>query len=104
MAVPFESDEESPSLFGSAADIETNECLRRNGGCWRDEATNVTACRDTYRGRVCECPVVNGVRYEGDGYTDCQAVGPGRCALNNGGCWSETIGSHTFSACSVRTQ
>ncbi|KAG2607796.1 hypothetical protein PVAP13_4NG273100 [Panicum virgatum] len=82
-------------------DIETNQCLHRNGGCWRDEATNVTACRDTYRGRVCECPVVNGVRYEGDGYTDCQAVGPGRCALNNGGCWSETRGHQTFSACSV---
>ncbi|KAG2607788.1 hypothetical protein PVAP13_4NG273100 [Panicum virgatum] len=81
-------------------DIETNQCLHRNGGCWRDEATNVTACRDTYRGRVCECPVVNGVRYEGDGYTDCQAVGPGRCALNNGGCWSETRGHQTFSACS----
>ena len=52
--------------------METNECLHRNGGCWRDEATNVTACRDTYRGRVCECPVVNGVRYDGDGYTHCK--------------------------------
>jgi hypothetical protein len=91
--------------------------LHSNGGCWRD----VTACRvrvislfrrpcsvavarvaeafrfpacigqDTYRGRVCECPVVNGVRYDGD----CKAV---RFALNNGGCWSET-----FSACSVTT-
>ncbi|PWZ07847.1 Vacuolar-sorting receptor 6 [Zea mays] len=80
-------------------DIETNECLHRNGGCWRDEATNVTACQDTYRGRVCECPVVNGVRYEGDGYTDCKAIGPGRCALNNGGCWSATRGHQTFSAC-----
>ncbi|GJN39044.1 hypothetical protein PR202_gb28138 [Eleusine coracana subsp. coracana] len=83
-----------------SSDIETNECLRRNGGCWRDASTNVTACRDTYRGRVCECPVMNGVRYEGDGYTDCKAVGPGRCALNNGGCWSETRGGQTFSACS----
>ncbi|CAD6335947.1 unnamed protein product [Miscanthus lutarioriparius] len=80
-------------------DIETNECLHRNGGCWRDEATNVTACQDTYRGRVCECPVVNGVRYEGDGYTHCKPIGPGRCALNNGGCWSETRGQQTFSAC-----
>uniref|UniRef100_A0A0E0LEE1 Uncharacterized protein n=1 Tax=Oryza punctata TaxID=4537 RepID=A0A0E0LEE1_ORYPU len=48
-------------------DIETNECLHRNGGCWRDEKTNVTACKDTFRGRVCECPVVNGIQYEGDG-------------------------------------
>jgi hypothetical protein len=60
------------SLSLISSDIETNECLHRNGGCWRDEATNVTACQDTYRGRVCECPVVNGVRYEGDGYTDCK--------------------------------
>lgn len=80
--------------------METNECLHRNGGCWRDEATNATACRDTYRGRVCECPVVNGVRYDGDGYTHCKAVGPGRCALNHGGCWAETKGERTFSACS----
>ncbi|XBI03702.1 hypothetical protein VPH35_132092 [Triticum aestivum] len=50
-------------------DMETNECLHRNGGCWRDEAMNVTACRDTYRGRVCECHVVNSVCYGGDGYT-----------------------------------
>ena len=28
--------------------------------------------QDTYRGRVCECPVANGVRYEGDGYADCK--------------------------------
>ncbi|KAF0904884.1 hypothetical protein E2562_038609 [Oryza meyeriana var. granulata] len=81
-------------------DIETNECLHRNGGCWRDEKTNVTACRDTYRGRVCECPVVNGVQYEGDGYIGCKAVGPGRCTVDNGGCWSETRGHQTFSACS----
>ena len=53
-------------------DMETNECLHRNGGCWRDEATNMMVCRDTYRGRVCECPMVNGVRYDGDGYTHCK--------------------------------
>ncbi|XP_052158315.1 vacuolar-sorting receptor 6-like [Oryza glaberrima] len=81
-------------------DIETNECLHRNGGCWRDEKTNVTACKDTFRGRVCECPVVNGVQYEGDGYIGCKAVGPGRCTVDNGGCWSETRGHQTFSACS----
>uniref|UniRef100_M8CSG7 Uncharacterized protein n=1 Tax=Aegilops tauschii TaxID=37682 RepID=M8CSG7_AEGTA len=62
-------------------DMETNECLHRNGGCWRDEATNVTACRDTYRGRVCECPVVNGVRYDGDGYTHCKGHGSIRMSV-----------------------
>jgi hypothetical protein len=26
-------------------DMETNECLSDNGGCWQDKAANVTACR-----------------------------------------------------------
>jgi len=26
-------------------DIETNECLQNNGGCWEDKTTNITACR-----------------------------------------------------------
>ncbi|KAE8819790.1 vacuolar-sorting receptor 7-like [Hordeum vulgare] len=80
-------------------DMETDECLHNNGGCWRDDKTNITACRDTYRGRVCECPAVDGVQYEGDGYKECKPVGPGRCAANNGGCWKETRHGKTFSAC-----
>ncbi|XP_031473751.1 vacuolar-sorting receptor 6-like [Nymphaea colorata] len=81
-------------------DIETNECLENYGGCWHDTKTNISACKDTFRGRVCQCPSVNGVQYQGDGYTNCEAVGPGRCAVNNGGCWSETRNAQTFSACS----
>ncbi|CAH8264765.1 unnamed protein product [Arabidopsis lyrata] len=82
------------------ADIETNECLIENGGCWQDKRSNVTACKDTFRGRVCECPVFNGVQYKGDGYTSCKPYGPARCSSNNGGCWSETRTGLTFSACS----
>lgn len=26
-------------------DIETNECLEANGGCWQDKKSNVTACK-----------------------------------------------------------
>ncbi|CAF2060221.1 unnamed protein product [Brassica napus] len=26
-------------------DIETNECLQNNGGCWEDKTINITACR-----------------------------------------------------------
>ncbi|KAA3484235.1 vacuolar-sorting receptor 1-like isoform X1 [Gossypium australe] len=26
-------------------DIETNECLENNGGCWEDKTANITACR-----------------------------------------------------------
>ncbi|KAG5105470.1 hypothetical protein JHK82_042445 [Glycine max] len=66
-----ETTEPSVCLSG---DVETNECLERNGGCWQDKHANITACKDTFRGRVCECPVVNGVQYKGDGYTTCEDV------------------------------
>ncbi|KAE8709259.1 Vacuolar-sorting receptor 3 [Hibiscus syriacus] len=82
-----------------SADVETNECLERNGGCWQDKRANITACKDTFRGRVCECPIVKGVQYRGDGYISCEAFGPARCMINNGGCWSETKDGSTFSAC-----
>ena len=26
-------------------DIQTNECLENNGGCWQDKAANITACK-----------------------------------------------------------
>ncbi|XP_052174266.1 vacuolar-sorting receptor 1-like [Diospyros lotus] len=80
-------------------DIETNECLVNNGGCWQDKTANITACRDTFRGRVCECPVVQGVKFVGDGYTHCEASGALRCGVNNGGCWRETRDGRTYSAC-----
>ncbi|RZC46761.1 hypothetical protein C5167_039716 [Papaver somniferum] len=79
--------------------IETNECLENNGGCWRDPRSNVTACKDMFRGRICQCPVVNGVQYRGDGYRSCEGVGPARCTMNNGGCWSESRNGLTVSAC-----
>lgn len=91
-----ESTEPAVCLSG---DIETNECLTNNGGCWESKEANVTACKDTFRGRICECPVVQGVQFQGDGYTYCEAVGPGRCKINNGGCWTETKDGQTFSAC-----
>ncbi|ERN04171.1 vacuolar-sorting receptor 1 [Amborella trichopoda] len=80
-------------------EIETNECLENNGGCWQDKAANVTACKDTFRGRVCECPIVRGVKFVGDGYTHCEVSGAARCAINNGGCWEKTHDSRTYSAC-----
>ncbi|XP_057494588.1 vacuolar-sorting receptor 3-like [Actinidia eriantha] len=82
-----------------AGEVETNECLDNNGGCWQDKAANITACKDTFRGRVCECPLVDRVQFKGDGYSNCQASGPGRCKINNGGCWHETRDGHAFSAC-----
>uniref|UniRef100_A0A1J3HNY9 Vacuolar-sorting receptor 5 n=3 Tax=Noccaea caerulescens TaxID=107243 RepID=A0A1J3HNY9_NOCCA len=88
-----------PSICLST-DIETNECLEANGGCWQDKRSNVTACKDTFRGRVCECPVVDGIQYKGDGFTSCKPYGPARCSMNEGGCWSETRKNLTFSACS----
>ncbi|XP_047307238.1 vacuolar-sorting receptor 1-like isoform X1 [Impatiens glandulifera] len=76
-------------------DIETNECLQNNGGCWQDKAANITACQDTVRGRVCECPIVQGVMFRGDGYTYC--IDP--CTIDNGGCWIETQEGKTYTAC-----
>ncbi|KAL1537531.1 Vacuolar-sorting receptor 6 [Salvia divinorum] len=82
-----------------SGDLETNQCLENDGGCWRDQKSNVTACKDTFRGRVCECPLVSGVQFQGDGYESCHAVGPGRCSVNDGGCWSEKNNGVKFSAC-----
>lgn len=84
-------------IFFLLTDIETNECLNNNGGCWQDKTANITACKvvmelfilkgaflflfmlisvyfsqDTFRGRVCECPIVQGVQFKGDGYTTCE--------------------------------
>ncbi|XP_047090500.1 vacuolar-sorting receptor 1-like [Lolium rigidum] len=81
-------------------DVQTNECLENHGGCWFDKANNVTACKDTFRGRICECPIVKGVKFAGDGYTNCEASGIGRCEINNGGCWKDTKDGKTISACS----
>ncbi|KAG6491517.1 hypothetical protein ZIOFF_046449 [Zingiber officinale] len=81
-----------------SGDIETNECLKSNGGCWQHPKLNITACKDTFRGRLCVCPIVNNVPYQGDGYASCEAVGPRRCTMGNGGCWTETR-EQTYSAC-----
>ncbi|TYG82828.1 hypothetical protein ES288_D01G120700v1, partial [Gossypium darwinii] len=59
-----------------SGDVETNECLENNGGCWQDKAANLTACRDTFRGRVCECLLVDGVQFKGDGYSHYEALAP----------------------------
>ncbi|KAL8206025.1 hypothetical protein R6Q57_009576 [Mikania cordata] len=80
-------------------EIETNECQDNNGGCWMDKSANITACRDTFRGRVCECPIVQGVKFVGDGYKHCEASGALRCEVNNGGCWKSTQQGRTYSAC-----
>uniref|UniRef100_A0A1J3DX64 Vacuolar-sorting receptor 1 n=1 Tax=Noccaea caerulescens TaxID=107243 RepID=A0A1J3DX64_NOCCA len=80
-------------------DQQTNECLENNGGCWQDKNANITACLDTFRGRLCECPTIQGVKFVGDGYTHCKASGALHCGINNGGCWRETRGGYTYSAC-----
>eukprot|EP00897_Mesotaenium_endlicherianum_P008556 jgi/Mesen1/7729/ME000407S06957 len=86
-----------PQCLG--AEVETNECLVNNGGCW--QGYNHTACKDTFRGKVCECPkdVVSGITFIGDGYTKCEPAGPGRCLVNNGGCWQEDHNGEHFTAC-----
>lgn len=62
------------TLTADTTDLETNQCLENNGGCWSDPKSNITACKDTFRGRVCECPLVDGVHFAGDGYKSCQGI------------------------------
>ncbi|KAL2612185.1 hypothetical protein R1flu_023877 [Riccia fluitans] len=81
-------------------DIQTNECLDNNGGCWADASGLITACRDTFKGRVCECPYYQGIQFKGDGYQSCAPTGQLRCSIHNAGCWQETRGNLSFSACS----
>ena len=86
----------------------------------------VSFLQDTFRGRVCQCPIVQGVKFLGDGYTHCEgkksahmyvminlmifftclnfyiaASGALRCGINNGGCWKHTQMGRTYSACRV---
>uniref|UniRef100_M4CZJ8 Uncharacterized protein n=1 Tax=Brassica campestris TaxID=3711 RepID=M4CZJ8_BRACM len=43
-----------PHAVVPSNDIETNECLQNNGGCWVDKRTNITACRCEEK-TVCQC-------------------------------------------------
>ncbi|CAH8354638.1 unnamed protein product [Eruca vesicaria subsp. sativa] len=76
--------------------LNTNECLENNGGCWQDTAANITACRDTYRGRLCECHTVQACSQRCCFHL--AASEALHCGINNGGCWRETRGSYTYSA------
>ncbi|KAH0986148.1 hypothetical protein GBA52_013325 [Prunus armeniaca] len=46
-----------------SGDLETNECLERNGGCWQDNKSNLTACKDSELSG-CKCPQ----GFQGDGH------------------------------------
>lgn len=41
--------------------------------CYSKRSINyVLMLQDTFRGRVCQCPIVQGVKFLGDGYTHCE--------------------------------
>ncbi|CAM8955239.1 unnamed protein product [Rhodiola kirilowii] len=92
-----------PAICLTEGGIETNECLENNGGCWEDKDANITACKDTFRGRKCKCPVVNGVQLLGDGYTHCEVPNSLSCEINNGYCWKGSQDGKTYSACLVHS-
>ncbi|XP_057971054.1 vacuolar-sorting receptor 1-like isoform X1 [Malania oleifera] len=76
-------------------DMETNECMENNGGCWQDKAANVTACK------VLLMLLKNSQHGFDVNHVYCflTASGALRCAINNGGCWKKTQGGRTHSAC-----
>ncbi|CBI17914.3 unnamed protein product, partial [Vitis vinifera] len=50
----------------------SNACMAislRLDGALNDKTANITACKDTFRGRVYECPLVDGVKFKGDSYS-----------------------------------
>ncbi|PKI69222.1 hypothetical protein CRG98_010359 [Punica granatum] len=53
-----------------SGDLETNECQEKNGGCWGDDKSNVTACKIYLK----QCPVMDGIQYQGDGFTYCEGT------------------------------
>ncbi|XP_054779134.1 vacuolar-sorting receptor 7-like [Prosopis cineraria] len=105
-AICFGFEETTEPSICLSDDVQINECLEWNGGCWQDINANITACKPylnfltgSFKGRLCQCPTVDDIPYKGDGFT-CEASGPARCLINNnGGCWSETRNGITFSAC-----
>lgn len=36
--------------------------------------TYIIMVQDTFRGKVCECPTVQGVKFVGDGYSHCEGT------------------------------
>ncbi|KAL0740498.1 hypothetical protein Bca4012_082011 [Brassica carinata] len=63
-------------LICLSTDIETNECLVANGGCWQDTTSNVTACKEMVippasnsETSGCRCPL----GFHGDGLK-CQDI------------------------------
>lgn len=46
-----ETNEPDACLVGS---IQTDDCAANRDSCWHEG--NVTACKDTFRGKQCQCP------------------------------------------------
>ncbi|KAK7855796.1 vacuolar-sorting receptor 1 [Quercus suber] len=44
-------------------DIETNECLHNNGGCWQDKSANLTACKEYMFIVLTLCRILSGEEY-----------------------------------------
>lgn len=36
--------------------IQVDDCEGTNHECWADDANMQTACKDTFRGYICQCP------------------------------------------------
>ncbi|KAF3785794.1 Vacuolar-sorting receptor 3, partial [Nymphaea thermarum] len=66
----FQETTDPPVCLGS--DIETNECLHNNGGCWEDKALNISACKQKVQEGVNSIVVAVGMIHEMDQTIGCQ--------------------------------
>ncbi len=59
-----------------AGGLEVNECLGESHGCW--SRGNASACVDTFRGYVCQCPEGAHLKTEGLQPRTCAGCAAGR--------------------------
>jgi len=63
---------ENKNIFFSYRNLSLVMSLFLVGVSWLCFWVDHFVAQDTFRGRICVCPLVEGVQFEGDGYSNCQ--------------------------------